>query len=160
MKVEYSTNNSGGSWWLSDEDWKALEAAGWYVKWGGLYFCHSKNYSFTNAGPNICETKDECHGHRCYDSADEVKERWLGALAKEATKEFSNIRDALKEFETITNQSVTDEGCNCCGAPHSFFWTSDSGGWEYCSGEECMQYMFNDAPSSFRDAVEKLSNKD
>ena len=32
MYVEYITNNSGGSWWLSDDDdWKALEAAGWKV---------------------------------------------------------------------------------------------------------------------------------
>ena len=33
MRVRYSSNNSGGKWWLSDEDWKALEAAGWDVKW-------------------------------------------------------------------------------------------------------------------------------
>ena len=26
MKIVYSSNNSGGSWWLSDEDWKNLEA--------------------------------------------------------------------------------------------------------------------------------------
>ena len=31
MKIVYSSNNSGGSWWLSDEDWKKLEAAGWNV---------------------------------------------------------------------------------------------------------------------------------
>ena len=29
----YSSNNSGGDWWLSDEDWKALEAGGWKVDW-------------------------------------------------------------------------------------------------------------------------------
>jgi hypothetical protein len=33
MRVEYSSNNSGGNWWLSDEDWKALENAGWNVQW-------------------------------------------------------------------------------------------------------------------------------
>ena len=33
MYVEYIANNSGGSWWLSDDDWKALEAAGWKVDW-------------------------------------------------------------------------------------------------------------------------------
>lgn len=31
--VEYSTNNSGGSWWLDDEDWHKLELAGWKVEW-------------------------------------------------------------------------------------------------------------------------------
>lgn len=33
MLVTYSSNNSGGNWWLSDDDWRALEAAGWSVKW-------------------------------------------------------------------------------------------------------------------------------
>lgn len=33
MIVEYSSNNSGGDWWLSDDDWKNLESAGWKVKW-------------------------------------------------------------------------------------------------------------------------------
>lgn len=28
MKVTYRSNNSGGDWWLSDADWKALEAYG------------------------------------------------------------------------------------------------------------------------------------
>lgn len=43
MIVEYSSNNSGGSWWLSDKHWLALEAAGWRVEWGGEYFCHNKH---------------------------------------------------------------------------------------------------------------------
>ena len=32
-KVEYDSNNSGGNWWLTDDDWKALEQAGWVVAW-------------------------------------------------------------------------------------------------------------------------------
>jgi hypothetical protein len=31
--LEYNPNNSGGSWWLEDEDWYALEKAGWTVEW-------------------------------------------------------------------------------------------------------------------------------
>jgi hypothetical protein len=31
--VEYSTNNSGGDWWLTDDDWRNLEKAGWEVDW-------------------------------------------------------------------------------------------------------------------------------
>ncbi len=30
--VEYNSNNSGG-WWLNDNDWYALEKAGWKVEW-------------------------------------------------------------------------------------------------------------------------------
>ena len=33
MIVEYSSNNSGGDWWLTDDDWKKLEQAGWIVQW-------------------------------------------------------------------------------------------------------------------------------
>lgn len=33
MKVIYSSNNSGGRWWLEDEDWKKLESGGWAVEW-------------------------------------------------------------------------------------------------------------------------------
>lgn len=29
--VEYDSNNSGGRWWLSSKDWKALEEAGWKI---------------------------------------------------------------------------------------------------------------------------------
>jgi len=32
MKVEYSENNSGGSWWLEKEQYKSLEEAGWKVE--------------------------------------------------------------------------------------------------------------------------------
>jgi hypothetical protein len=33
MKIEYHSNNSGGEWWLSDQNWKDLESAGWTVDW-------------------------------------------------------------------------------------------------------------------------------
>ncbi len=33
VKVEYISNNSGGNWWLSDNDWYNLEKAGWEVEW-------------------------------------------------------------------------------------------------------------------------------
>lgn len=29
MKVDYTSNNSGGKWWLSTKEWDALRAAGW-----------------------------------------------------------------------------------------------------------------------------------
>lgn len=31
--VEYSSNNSGGGWWLGDSDWLKLQEAGWKVDW-------------------------------------------------------------------------------------------------------------------------------
>lgn len=93
---EYSSNNSGGAWWLSDDDWRKLEAAGWKVRW----------------------VKDDPY----YKGA----ERWLGALAMYASKAFSSEAAAVEEWESITGQDASDEGCNCCGQPHAFYERSDT----------------------------------
>lgn len=136
MKVRYSSNNSGGSWWLSDEDWKNLEKAGWYIFWGGAYFCDT-----------------ECPGHRIVENShDAEKKRWLGALAVEATKEFDTITKCLQEFELITGQDVSNDGCSCCGAPHSFSWEN-----VYCSGNECLHYLYKNVPTNLRSACEMLN---
>lgn len=160
MRVEYRSNNSGGSWWLKDKHWKALERAGWFVNWGGVYFCHS-DYSFGKAPagkPEPCAPGDECPGHRKYDSATEVgTDRWLGAIAKEAWKDFDSVADAIREFERLTDQTASDEGCNCCGAPHSFSWTDDAGKHEYASGDDVLAHLFDNVPSSLREAVELLN---
>lgn len=112
MLIEYSSNNSGGYWWLEDEDWRKLEAAGWHVEW--------------------------------------LKERWLGSMATTASKQFETPSDAMKEFEIITGKKVDDEGCNCCGPPHSFSW--DGG---YASGEDCLQYLFKKPMRSLREMYEQ-----
>lgn len=31
--LDYKSNNSGGSWWLDDAAWKALDATVWNVDW-------------------------------------------------------------------------------------------------------------------------------
>jgi len=95
MIVEYTSNNSGGSWWLTDEDWKNLEKAGWTVDWA----------------------KTSKHKSKYLDKGGE---RWLGALATSAKKEFLSVDCAIAEWEHITGQSAGDEGCECCGQPHSF----------------------------------------
>jgi hypothetical protein len=125
MLIRYSTNNSGGRWWLKDNDWYALEKAGWKVEW----------------------IKDEPVGmfHKA------GQDRWLGALAKYASKEFETPGEAMREFEEVAHQTVSDEGCNCCGAPHSFSW-ENNGCYNYASGEDCLSYMYNDVPRSLRDA--------
>ncbi len=103
MKVEYSSNNSGGSWWLSDEDWKALEEAGWVVEW-------RKNSEYADADG-----------------------RWLGALATSAIREGLSLGDAIAEWESVTGENSADLGCSCCGPPHSFFLETDDGATEYYS---------------------------
>lgn len=124
MLVKYSSNNSGGSWWLKDEDWLALEKAGWKVEW-------------VRDNPNTL-------------FKDDGGERSLGALASRAEKEFETPGAAMREFEAVTGQTVSDEGCNCCGAPHSFSW-GEGDKWGYASGEDCLHYMYKNVPSSIRD---------
>lgn len=90
-KIRYSSNNSGGEWWLTDEDWFALEKAGWQIEW----------------------SKDQEHlGTR--------GERWLGALAIAATREGLSLGEAIAEWERVTGQNSNDAGCPCCGEPHYF----------------------------------------
>ncbi len=125
MLVKYSSNNSGGRWWLTDENWLALEAAGWKVRW----------------------VKNEEVGL----FRKEGEDRWLGALAKEAEKEFETPGAAMREFEKVTGQTASDEGCNCCGAPHSFQW-GEGDKWNYASGEDCLQFMFKNVPRNLRDS--------
>lgn len=92
MKVVYHSNNSGGSWWLADEDWRALEKAGWKVRW----------------------FKDQV------DQFGKQSDRWLNALAMEASREGLSHDDAVAEWESITGEDPYEEGCSCCGCPHYF----------------------------------------
>lgn len=162
MRVEYSSNNSGGSWWLNDEHWKALEAAGWFVLWGGLWFCHSK-YEHGQK-PRYIKTLcdgDSCKGHRKFESADEIKsskDRYSGALASSAWKEFPSLKDAIVEWENVVGMEASDEGCNCCGAPHSFS-ACEGKEWQYASGEDIVGILYRKAPRSLRDAARRLSGE-
>lgn len=129
MNVRYRSNNSGGSWWLKDKDWTALEQAGWKVEWAK----DEPNRSFIKDG------------------------RYMGALAVAASFECETPGDAMRSFEAATGQNVSDEGCNCCGAPHPFSW--DGG---YASGEGCLEYLYPDAdrPKNLRDAIERGLSKE
>jgi hypothetical protein len=94
MKVEYDSTNSGGYWWLSDQDWYELEKAGWKVSW----------------------IKDNPHFR---------SKRFLGALAMKATfegieGEILDLQKVVEEWEEITGEDAEEEGCYCCGKPHSF----------------------------------------
>ena len=106
MKLAYSSNNSGGSWWLKDRDWYALEKAGWDVDW---------------------------YSQRGHDQFMVYKDgRFLGALSSGASKEVADreaAKEAVLEFEAITGQNVDDHGCTCCGPPHSFTLYDDDDRW-------------------------------
>ena len=114
MIITYSSNNSGGTWWLSYQDWKNLEAAGWEID----------------------------------------QQRTHNGFYREAAKELDSVADAILDFEKIVGQSASDEGCNCCGPPHSFKWVEDDH-IGYASGEECLQYLYPGSPTSLREAIER-----
>lgn len=98
---EYISNNSGGDWWLSDEDWIALDKAGWNVEWGAYDF--------------------DLHIHTSQNAEEAKDNRYLGALAKSASKAFASEDDAISEFEEITGQDFNATGCMCCGEPHGMY---------------------------------------
>jgi hypothetical protein len=97
--LRYSSNNSGGDWWLTDDDWRAMEAAGWKVDW----YADSPIFAPDENG------------------------RWLEALASKAEIQTDDPKKTIEEWAALVDEDPTDEGCNCCGQPHNFSYT-DAGG--------------------------------
>lgn len=153
VPVEYTTNNSGGSYWLSRKDWEALQEAGWVVlDWDNTVYTESGNYKPDENGlPELKCPANLDNAHYAY-------------------KNFESIRDALKEFEALTGQDVTSEGCNCCGPPHSFTWGKDivvrlpkerlhEQDYNYASGEGLLEYLYPGEQTQLtkREMLEKKS---
>lgn len=163
MRVLYRSNNSGGSWWLSDEDWRALERAGWYVEWGGLWFC---GYA-SEPRPWIVEPpvslpprcSGECQGHRVRNRAEDVSKRLrhLEALATSAWLEVDSAGEAVRSWEAATGKSATSQGCSCCGPPHTFSWVDDSGDRHYAAGNDLWESLVTD-PFEY-EAYKRLKKK-
>lgn len=99
--VELSENNSGGGWWLSDEDWRNLAKAGWVVDW-------AENRA--KSADSWMRSSVELDEHGVW--------RYMGALASEAKRYGVSLRVAVAEFRDITGQDPDEEGCSCCGQPH------------------------------------------
>lgn len=127
-RIDYSSNNSGGSFWLKDADWRALERAGWIVHW--LHDWNDPDH--THAEPVTDKWSKKNHHHGYSDPllpANHSGEDWLGASATHASKEVSSkgaANDAIDEFEAATGQNAGSQGCNCCGPPHSFTYYDDN----------------------------------
>ena len=109
----FSENNSGGSWWLSRENYDALMEKGW--KYEPSEYDIKQNHdtqSFMNS------------------QTDNVPYGWRHGL----TGEFESIREAVESFELATGKDFFDQGCNCCGAPFSISSRGDND-YEYLSGD-------------------------
>lgn len=120
--VEYDSNNSGGRWWLDDDQWKALEAAGWRVEWKTLenLYDASGGHVRDDAGLPVLVPRGQGNSRWGALSSPDADGRWLGALATAATRAGLPLREAVAEWERVTGESSTDAGCACCGQPHSF----------------------------------------
>lgn len=132
--VEYNSNNSGGSWWLEDKDWKALEKAGWVVEWKNLEHAFTEKGDYVRLKNGLPKLVPLGKGNGKHASifrnkpGEDGKVRWLGALATKAYKPGAkSIREAADEWERITGQTATDAGCPCCGQPHTFTLYDDNG---------------------------------
>lgn len=97
--VVYDSNNSGGGWWLSDEDWIALHDAGWRLQAKELDANNRLVWGVDPRNPT---------------------DRWLGAITTSARKAFASTDEGIAEWRRIVNQDPDEEGCECCGPPHSF----------------------------------------
>lgn len=141
--VTYRSNNSGGGWWLSADDWHALDEAGWNVHW-----FHPKDIDHggyegkgTDDDPHTGQWTALAHDHTYgLDSlkllpVEPTDERHLGASAVGASIEVKDPDTAVRIFERATGQDASAEGCNCCGEPHRFTWTDADGEYHYSSVE-------------------------
>ncbi len=132
--VEYNPNNSGGHWWLDDEDWKALEKVGWKVAWADLEFDYdAEGHSLYGVDglPQLSPYDPKRHKHH-FAGTDG---RYMGALARYAYRVGLSLKDAVAEWESVTGQCSTDAGCPCCGNPHKFY-EYDADGKQIASGPE------------------------
>lgn len=119
MFVKYTSNNSGGHWWLEDKDWKVLEESGWRVHWVTLHNVYSNSGSF--------EIEDGMPKLKTGNSFADEDGRWLRALARSAYGKFDSLEKAIASFEEITGQDASACGCMCCGQPHKFTLYDDNG---------------------------------
>ena len=161
MKIKYRSNNSGGGWWLKDKDWLALKKAGWRLE-DYEYACKYVREREKAGDKPLYDPR------RMWSEDKKGVYRYLGAVAHSAYKDFETPGDAMREFEKVTGQKVSDEGCNCCGAPHNFYWgraaaETDQEAKElereeygYAGGEGCLEYLFEGKkiPRNLREALE------
>jgi hypothetical protein len=130
--VEYRSNNSGGSWWLKDKDWRALERAGWVVAWEHLEHIYTDAGDHQHDERGVPKLVPVGEGNGEFGSfarkGKDGKYRHLGALATTAyLPNTTDLRKAAAEFERVTGANVCDPGCPCCGQPHRFTSYDDEG---------------------------------
>lgn len=128
MYVEYSSNDSGRHWWLEDEDWLALEKAGWKVWWHRLVTVYDEKGRFIYDEDGLPILRELEKGEKTLARKDENGNyRYLGCLAAYAFRAGLHLREAVAEWERVTGKDSASVGCSCCGQPHYFTEYGDKG---------------------------------
>ena len=120
--IKYSSNNSGGSWRLSDQNWRDLAEAGWKVKWARLSHVYENGmHIYDNDGtPLLVGPEDPRHDDMFSTRSTDGVYRDMGNLAIYAYRVGLSLEDAKAEFSIITDKDPEEIGCPCCGQPHNF----------------------------------------
>ena len=116
--VEYSSNNSGGSWWMSDQNWLDLEKAGWIVMWARLKVEYDGD-DCKRDKDGIPVTTPRTESNYMVKDQD-GNYRYLGALTESAYRVGLSLEDAMDEWQKVTGMDPMASGCSCCGQPHDF----------------------------------------
>lgn len=115
-KYTLDENNSGGRWWLTQEDYVKLFEAGWVYERPEPR-PEGPPFHMDYDKPFLSSNKDDTpYGYR-----------------KHTSFVADSMKDAVESFEKATGHDFFAEGCNCCGAPFSL--SSDTEPHEYLSGD-------------------------
>lgn len=119
--VEYQSNDSGGEWWLKDEDWENLEKAGWKVQWVTLEEARDKNEKIVLEGDGTPKLIPISEKNKRFNRKDEDGVwRFLGAAATNAYRSGLSLQEVINEWESIVQMDADALGCSCCRPPHCF----------------------------------------
>lgn len=112
-------------------------------------------YTGNNSGGYFwLNTKD---GERLAGAGWTVSHRWGGGATTNAEKDCGIPADAIREFEKLTGQDASAEGCHCCGPPHGFSWIGGDGKRISVEGRGILAVLFPDQkPVTLREAMELL----
>lgn len=146
MKIIYSSYSDYKHWPLSHQDWLNLEKNGWSVDWFA----------------NMQEKPVSIREFDCLDSDSKwskVKIDILqGVWAISASKDFKSIGDAIREFEKITKQDVS-ETVPFSLSPHCFFVETERRS-DFCySGENLLRFLFKKHTKKTKRQLLEMLNK-
>lgn len=101
--VKFSENNSGGGWWLSADQYRALLTSGeWGLCKDGMAYAE-KDYA-RQGGSHYFDTDDVPY-----------------FLRHNVVGIFDTYADGVASWERLTGENADTVGCECCGPPFGLY---------------------------------------